>query len=831
MKLSRVFLLVVLSLVVFLSQSDAASIYGTVTHESQPVDQAKVVAFTFSFTSRDSVVVETETDTTGNYRFDNLEAGQYVVTAFHHEYKTATNPNVTLNSADSEVEVNLELGRGGGPILSSQITGTVMNCKTFEPVPNTDVYLRLVPEDNAILADTTFHSVTDEFGAFIFEELTPGEYALSAAVEEYQDFVKLQNIIIEQHEIFFQKEYNIYLAPIGDEVFATIFGTANLKQNEWDLSNKAQISFVPVSNTDDSMYVYKTQTNKDGTYSLENAVPGEYNAICQPEFIPSVIEKEVTLPADTIQIDFSYEDVPQEDPGTIEGQVTNEADGSPIENAYVEVISTSNGWGTHPPNYTSVVTDENGNYSAEVPAGEYYVACWLSTADSNLWHGQHLFYDNAHSIFDATPVTVVKDEITANIDFVFAKIDSVTNVKISGKVTDAAGNPLQDATVSAWSLRTLFNDGTIVKTDADGNYLLEFTIESYNFYNMQPFVLVSAEKEDYQIEFYNEKTEFYLADPVFIAAGSEIQDINFTLDEMDSTSAFSISGTIVSEEDGTPISGAFVIGSSGRAGKIAFAFSDSAGNYSLSNLDASDYYVLFAADGYVPEFYDGVTTWEDATTIPVDGAVTGINADLIKILADSSGGGLAGLIIDENGDPVSGALITLTDSDDNTTGFNFTDGNGEYSITGLKDGTYRVSASKVDYSSTSEEFTYDGTESNTRMVNMTVQSCTASAVEEEQRSVAAQPTQFELRNNYPNPFNPATTISYSLPEAQQVRLVIYNLLGSEVQELVNGYKPAGKYSVTWNGKDSQGTKVASGLYIFSLEAKDTKIMRKMLLSK
>jgi hypothetical protein len=74
---------------------------------------------------------------------------------------------------------------------------------------------------------------------------------------------------------------------------------------------------------------------------------------------------------------------------------------------------------------------------------------------------------------------------------------------------------------------------------------------------------------------------------------------------------------------------------------------------------------------------------------------------------------------------------------------------------------------------------------------------------------------FELSQNYPNPFNPSTTIHYGLPVRSTVRLVIYNILGQLVQELVKSEQPAGIQSVVWNAQ------CASGLYFYRLEATST----------
>lgn len=75
------------------------------------------------------------------------------------------------------------------------------------------------------------------------------------------------------------------------------------------------------------------------------------------------------------------------------------------------------------------------------------------------------------------------------------------------------------------------------------------------------------------------------------------------------------------------------------------------------------------------------------------------------------------------------------------------------------------------------------------------------------------PSEFSLSQNYPNPFNPSTTIKYSIPAASRVRLIVYDLLGKEVEVLVNETKTAGRYSVEFNASH-----LASGVYFYRIEA-------------
>ncbi len=91
------------------------------------------------------------------------------------------------------------------------------------------------------------------------------------------------------------------------------------------------------------------------------------------------------------------------------------------------------------------------------------------------------------------------------------------------------------------------------------------------------------------------------------------------------------------------------------------------------------------------------------------------------------------------------------------------------------------------------------------------------------------PTEFALEQNYPNPFNPETEIRFALPEANQVALKIFNLLGAEVRTLVDKRYEAGYHHVRWDGKDKQGNPVASGVYLYQLRAGSFSQVKKMSL--
>jgi len=93
----------------------------------------------------------------------------------------------------------------------------------------------------------------------------------------------------------------------------------------------------------------------------------------------------------------------------------------------------------------------------------------------------------------------------------------------------------------------------------------------------------------------------------------------------------------------------------------------------------------------------------------------------------------------------------------------------------------------------------------------------------------SEPAHFNLERNYPNPFNPETVIKFTLPLDTRVSLKIYNILGQVVNTLVDEALPAGSHSVVWDGKNEQGSDVASGVYFYRIKAGDYESIQKMTL--
>ena len=93
------------------------------------------------------------------------------------------------------------------------------------------------------------------------------------------------------------------------------------------------------------------------------------------------------------------------------------------------------------------------------------------------------------------------------------------------------------------------------------------------------------------------------------------------------------------------------------------------------------------------------------------------------------------------------------------------------------------------------------------------------------------PRSFALFQNHPNPFNPVTQISYQLPQDCRVRVTIYNVRGQRVRTLYDGRQSAGRHTLNWDGRDTGGRPLSSGIYLYRLEAGQFHQTKKMTLMK
>jgi hypothetical protein len=248
------------------------------------------------------------------------------------------------------------------------------------------------------------------------------------------------------------------------------------------------------------------------------------------------------------------------------------------------------------------------------------------------------------------------------------------------------------------------------------------------------------------------------------------------------------------------------------------------GSYWLRNVPPGSVDITARIRGWFPSTISGVNVTADITTEDVDFSMT--RCDIPANLDASEGLGdrielawnavshpdLVGYNIYRahwqngdyakiNSDPVSNNAYTDNTAPDNDVYW--------YAVTAAYSGSYG------DAESIESNKAYGSTDVIT-------------GVEEENLAV---PREFFIAQNYPNPFNPRTTLSYGLPRDSEVRIDIFNVLGQRVLTLVDEYQTAGFKSVVWDGQDSRGSRVSTGVYFYTIEAGEYHDSKKMLLIK
>jgi hypothetical protein len=196
-------------------------------------------------------------------------------------------------------------------------------------------------------------------------------------------------------------------------------------------------------------------------------------------------------------------------------------------------------------------------------------------------------------------------------------------------------------------------------------------------------------------------------------------------------------------------------------------------------------------------------------------AVQGI-LDFFDVIGSQITGTLIGTVYDEFENPLENVRIQVAES------FTYSDVSGNYSLE-LPVGNYTVSATLENYETGLQENVAIH-ENEITIVNfyMLLQS-------DAQENVVGLIT--KLKGNYPNPFNPATTIQFATSKEGYVSIEIFNIKGQKIVGLVDEQMPSGNHTIIWNGKDDNGRSVSSGVYLTSMKTDSYQATHKMILMK
>jgi hypothetical protein len=290
-----------------------------------------------------------------------------------------------------------------------------------------------------------------------------------------------------------------------------------------------------------------------------------------------------------------------------------------------------------------------------------------------------------------------------------------------------------------------------------------------------------------------------------------------------------IAGTVISEADKNPIPHAFVLAipvSAPISTMPPFTFADQFGSYKLP-VAAGRYVVVSWAPQYLAEFFENAETFQGAKIIGVEnGAVVDHIAFSLKPAARRGLYHVAGRVRYKNDNRGAANFVVQAIETGVVVGTAVTDNNGNFVLEEMAAGEYQLSATGATGVSEGSAAVTVGAGRNSGNVDLIVPGTTA--VQEQAVEV---PATYDLAQNFPNPFNPETGITYQVPVRTNVSLRVYNALGQEVRTLVNRVQDAGVYSAVWDGKDNNGRQLTSGIYLVRLEAGDFVMTRKMAMVK
>jgi hypothetical protein len=360
-----------------------------------------------------------------------------------------------------------------------------------------------------------------------------------------------------------------------------------------------------------------------------------------------------------------------------------------------------------------------------------------------------------------------------------------------------------------------------VPTGRDGKYRIDGLLTGE--------YIVFAGAEGFVGLYYKDVERRDQATPVKVEAPQETAGIDFQLKPAGPQRGGTIAGWVISEIDKNPIPHAFVLAipmsaPSNTPAPPLFATADQFGRYKISGVPVGKYVAVACAPRFVCEFFDNAKSFRDAKIFGVENNVVD-NINFTLAPAQRGPYQIVGRVRHKQQN--RGAENVVVQALDNSViiATALTGNDGSFTLDEIPTGEFKVSATSA--TGDAEQQVPVSVGNGRSVANVELILGTTSVKD----ATAAVPVKFDLEQNFPNPFNPETSIKYHLPAQTSVTLRIYNALGQEIRTLVDQVQDAGVYSAQWDGKDNHGRQLSTGLYLFRLEAGDFVMTRKMAMVK
>ncbi|MDO9578843.1 MAG: carboxypeptidase regulatory-like domain-containing protein [Candidatus Cloacimonadales bacterium] len=564
-----------------------------------------------------------------------------------------------------------------------------------------------------------------------------------------------------------------------------------------------------------------TTSDENGYYIFNITDPGMYYvaAIIENPVVQTLFYDNVPSPflATSIQvnnmtpnqtdIDFDFlSNIPSGD-NSIFGTVTD-ISGTPVEAAEIAMFPFQycNPWMTP----FTTFSDSEGNYLLdELPDGEYILFVW-----------HQFYYPYVYNGVQAWPqaeVIVLENGVALEIDVI---LESNESYIISGFVFDTQTNqPIIGAEIRGFSQ----NGNHPFGYGQGGCMLPETTTDENGFYQLLlpagVYHLMAIDTQTNDVEFYDEASTPLTA--TWIVVDQNIENIDFYLND-NLNGDYSIAGTITSSGGNNEQIILAVAVSSDEDWEETVMANNDTGGYIIPDLPNGSYYVYGFSPAAIPTYYEDAIYFEEAVQVELQANVTDIDITL-HVPQENGYLGCSGLVLDNLGNPVSNATVAFLDSFGNVHDYAYSDDNGAYQIPFLGSLNYTALATKTFYSTDSIQLPVYGNQTwdfTIAPFNTNIEE-TLINVESSLKILA-----------YPNPFNPQTIISFSLPNfAPETKLSIFNIKGQKVYSKILNDLAAGSYAISWQAKDNQDKSLGSGIYLVRVSSGNYSGTGKLLLLK
>ena len=581
---------------------------------------------------------------------------------------------------------------------------------------------------------------------------------------------------------------------------ATIAGTVYLETIEQTIADVTLELYV-LEGDDFNVYVSTTESGQNGQFTFDGLEYGMYNILVyyQDQIVDDITDialSPATEPINGLEIIINPTILPQ---GNLHVDV--EADPS-VQNIYISIFDNNS------QSYYEELVVQNEVTFSDISVGEYI----LTTGGFGL---ELYIYDGATSYEDATLIEVLEDE-TTNVTISLTGYEEQFYT-ISGNVSSSHGEVIGQATVL---LIPLSNNGSSSWNYVDEYYQITNAAGDYSITVPEGEYELSVSARFFSPTFWPGTQNPLEAVPIDIS--SNLFNIDFEIFFVNDE-GFTVSGevNVIDDDSELPVYVIAVSSDEDDDDYIEVVTVRDDGSYDISLDESGEYFLLATTSGVFPVYYPDVYDWEDAQVLQVESDIEDINFTLNQ--PENQGiETVAGVVTNDDGSGVSGATVLLYDQNDIPVTFTTTNSNGEYSLTYLASNDYAFNVTKMYYQSYSEDINTGEQSSVDAVINM------VNPTPVSETNTVVQPY---LLSNYPNPFNPETTITYYVGSSGNVEVEVYNILGQKVKTLVQDDKSRGLHSVIWNGKDDNSNPVSSGIYLYKIKSGKYSKTKKMILMK